>query len=163
MLEDGYNIPRPAVADSLSDLISDDLLVLIRTFHLSPDQFKEIVMSLALPRPALGVAEAKSLLQVTQKRQTEYATTIVQDDEILSKLTENARNGPDGLSDSSHRRLLMAVKVRKGEKEILSQLSTLLEQYIAENEDTPMGDSHSKRNAQNENDEESGRKKFRKA
>jgi SET domain-containing protein 6 len=120
-------------------------------------------MKLQTLKPVLNVAVAKSLLQVTQKRLTEYPTTIAQDDEILAHLVGDTHNGPAVISDTSQRRLLMAIKVRRGEKEILGQLLTLLEEYIAENEDTPMSDSHSKRDAQHEINEESSRKKSRKA
>lgn len=162
LLEDGYNISKPAVGESLTDIIPDELLALIQAFLFSPEQLSQARTKQKPPKPSLGVAGAKFLLQVAQKRQAEYTTSIAQDDEILNQLAQKGQTCSREEFDASYRRLAMAVEVRKGEKEILHQLTTNLEQYIAENQDTPMTDSHTKRNAQDDNAAESYPKRSRK-
>lgn len=164
LLEDGYSISRPAGGESLTDIIPDELLALIQTFHLTPEQLSHARTKQKPPKPVLSAAGAKFLLQVAQKKWAEYATTLEQDNEILNRLAQRERDFSGEELDTSYRRCKMAVKVRKGEKEILAQLATGLEQYITENQDTPMSDSHSKRNAQNDESEaESNSKRFRRA
>lgn len=79
-----------------------------------------------------------------QKRQTHYATTIQQDRELLERLSQAEASGP---LEGSSRRQKMAIQVRIGEKEILQQLSSMLEHFIA-NE----SQNGTKRNAQNSPD-----------
>lgn len=80
-----------------------------------------------------------------QKRQTHYATTIQQDRELLERLSQTEASGP---LEGSSRRQKMAIQVRIGEKEILQQLSTMLEEFIA-NETQSQNGQGAKRNAQN--------------
>lgn len=163
LLEDGYNISKPAAGESLTDIIPDELLALIQTFHLTLEQLGHARTKQKPPKPVLSVAGAKLLLQVVHKKCAEYATSVEQDNEILNWLAQKERDCSREEFDTSYRRLKMAVEVRKGEKEILAQLSTSLEQYIAENQDTLMSDSHSKRNAQDDSEAESNSKRFRRA
>jgi SET domain-containing protein 6 len=161
LLEDGYNIPRSDDGESLANFIPDELLALIQAFQLSPEQLDQARTKQKPPKPILGVAGANLLLQVAQKTLAQYAISVAQDDEILHQLDQKTQNWSREEFDASYRRLLMAVEVRKGEKEILSQLSTKLEQYIAENQDITMGDSQGKRNAQNGNEAQSNPKRYR--
>ncbi|KAK2764889.1 hypothetical protein FQN54_008586 [Arachnomyces sp. PD_36] len=163
LLDDGYNISKPTAGDSLPDVVPDELLSLIQALHLSPEQLAQAQKKQKPPKPTFDLTAAKFLLQVTQKRQTQYATSVAEDDNILNQLAHKQQECTREEFDTKFRRLAMAVAVRKGEKEILNQFSTGLERRIAENqEDTVMGDSNPKRSAQAEDGTESNAKRSRK-
>src|SRR5690625_4708713 len=121
LLEDGYNISKPAADESLTDSIPDELLALVQALHLTPEQLSRARTKQKPPKPILNVPGAKLLLQVAQKRQAEYATSAEQDDQILNQLTQKQSDCSKEEFDTSFGRQKRAVEVRKGEKEILAQ------------------------------------------
>lgn len=144
ILEDGYCIPRPSSEEPLADLLPDELLALLKTLTLTPDQLKQLKSKNKPPKPTFTLSEAQLLLEVVQKRATQYSTSIEQDEEILSRFREMEVSAP---LEGSPRRQKMAVQVRLGEKEILRQLSTMLSDYISNAKQNGEGGSSAKRNA----------------
>lgn len=78
----------------------------------------------------LNAPEAILLQKAVQKRQSQYATTLEQDQQILAGLKQAETSGP---LEGSPRRQKMAVEVRIGEKEILQRLSAMFSDFIANN------------------------------
>ncbi|KAL1980304.1 hypothetical protein VTN96DRAFT_4362 [Rasamsonia emersonii] len=144
ILEDGYCIPRPSSEEPLADLLPDELLALLKTLTLTPDQLKQLKSKNKAPKPAFTLPEAQLLMEVVQKRATQYSTSIEQDEEILSRFHEMEVSGP---LEGSPRRQKMAVQVRLGEKEILRQLSAMLSDYISNAKQNGEGGPSAKRNA----------------
>lgn len=144
LLDDGYIVPRPSAEDSLTDILPDELLALVKTLTLTPEQLLQHRSKNKPPKPVLNLPEATLLQMVVQKRQTQYATTLEQDLEVLARLRQVEMSG--SLQGSS-RRQKMAVEVRLGEKEILRRLSAMFSDFIANN--AGQGGSSVKRNADN--------------
>ncbi|KAL2002522.1 hypothetical protein VTN02DRAFT_6609 [Thermoascus thermophilus] len=128
LLDDGYSIPRPSPEESLTDFLPDELLALVKTLTLTPQQLQQLKSKKKPPKPVLGLEEANLLLKAVRQRGTHYATTIQQDRELLERLSQAEASGP---LEVSSRRQKMAIQVRVGEKEILQQLSSMLEHFIA--------------------------------
>ncbi|RJE22261.1 SET domain-containing protein [Aspergillus sclerotialis] len=139
LLDDGYAIPRPSPEDSLSDILPDELLLLLKTLAFSPEQLKQQKSKNKPPKPSLGQAEAAILSKAVQLKQSQYATTISQDQEHLAKL------GQLVASERSSRRRKMATQVRIGEKEVLHKLSSMLDGFMTNGEGSTL-----KRNANND-------------
>ncbi|EEP78217.1 conserved hypothetical protein [Uncinocarpus reesii 1704] len=123
ILEDGYSLLRPETDANLVEAISPELIVLLRTLTMTPDNLNQMRVKGKLPKPQLDQASAKLLIEVLQSRQNDYPTTIAQDDELLH-------------STHSHRRE-MAIRVRKGEKEVLQLLLNGLHTYLGEIAESP--------------------------
>lgn len=139
LLDDGYAIPRPSPEDSLSDILPDELLLLLKTLAFSPEQLKQQKSKNKPPKPSLGQTEAAILFKAVQLKQSQYATTISQDQEHL------ARFGQLVASERSSRRQKMATQVRIGEKEVLHKLSSMLDGFITDGDGSAL-----KRNANND-------------
>lgn len=127
LLDDGYVIPRLLPEDSLSDVLPDELLILLKTLALPPEQLKQQQSKNKPPKPSIGQAELAILHKAVQLTYAQYATNIQQDQELLTQL--NAPNASAPLQRSP-RRHKMAVMVRIGEKEILQDLDRLLSESI---------------------------------
>lgn len=93
---------------------------------MSPEQLKQQKSKNKPPKPSLGQAEATILQKAVHLTQSEYATTISQDQDQLEKLSQL------GALEGSSRRQKMAIQVRIGEKEILHSLSGMLDGFIAD-------------------------------
>ncbi|KAF9884356.1 hypothetical protein FE257_001869 [Aspergillus nanangensis] len=140
IIDDGYVIPRPSQDESLEDILPVELVILLKTLALTPDQLAHQTSKNKPPKPSFSDAEASILSKAVQLRQMQYITTISQDQEILAQL-----NTPDTLRDFE-RRCKMAVKVRLGEKEIFHRIASMLNTYNNSS-------SSSKRNANGDGDE----------
>lgn len=110
----------------MSDILPDELLLLLKTLAMSPEQLKQQMSKNKPPKPSLGQAEAAILQKAVHLTQSEYATTISQDQDQLEKLSQL------GALEGSSRRQKMAIQVRIGEKEILQSLSGMLDGSIAD-------------------------------
>lgn len=120
MLEDGYCIPRPLQDETLQDIIPDELLVLLKVSTLDEEELQQRREKNKPPKPSLESREAQILLDATQAKLSQYATTIEQDLQTLQQLA------PISGLDTSTRRHKMAIQVRIGEKEVLHHLSVML-------------------------------------
>lgn len=144
LLDDGYVIPRFSREDTLLDILPDELLLLLKTLTLSPEQLHLQRSKNKPPKASIGAPEFAILQKAVDLKKSQYSTTIQQDQEILSQL--NASNG------SSWRHQL-AVMVRIGEKGILQDLSAMLAD-LAQNSESG---SALKRNANGDQDDDSRR------
>lgn len=113
LFEDGYIISRVESNTKLEDLLTGQLHMLLRAL-CADDNAKMPKMS---TNEAITVKEAALLSAVLTKRLSEYATTIEEDDAILSRGVDKER-------------LRMAIEVRKGEKEILQDTIKLCQALI---------------------------------
>ncbi|GAQ41052.1 hypothetical protein AtubIFM55763_003912 [Aspergillus tubingensis] len=128
LLDDGYTIPRPSSPeDPLADILPDELLLLLKTLSLPSDQLEKQRSKNKPPKPSFGDAEAAIFAKALQLNQAQYATTIPQDQELLAQLSQLEASGP---VEGSVRRKKMAIQVRLGEKEILYNLSFMLDKQF---------------------------------
>ncbi len=111
-VEDGYAIARPSANAMLKDAIPDELHMLITAVSGGKAN--------SSPKKYINLPEADLLKNVLRKRLGEYQTTVDDDERILKRL------------GNAGSRLRMAVQVRKGEKEILQQLSRLAQECISD-------------------------------
>lgn len=145
-LEDGYSIPRPSAGMSLAEMVPDDLLVLLHSISLSPAQQQQMKSKMKVPKVELGLSEATLLAKIIRKKGSEYATTVEQDQEALRKLAPSATT-----ITRSKRRQAMAIQVRLGEKEILTQFLTAADAYVSQAaEGAPTQDTQSTDNTTRE-------------
>ena len=70
--------------------------------------------------------EAESLAELINERIKDYPTALEEDAVKLLDLQK------EDTTDPSHRRRIMAIQVRQGEKEILAQLVKTLTNYVAQ-------------------------------
>ncbi|PLB49463.1 SET domain protein [Aspergillus steynii IBT 23096] len=149
LLDDGYIVPRLSPNDSIDNIVSDELALLLRTLTLPADQLEQYKSKSKPPKPAFGPAEGAIFQKTIQLKQSQYGTTIAQDEELLAQL---AHSGAPGLSEESARRGRMAIQVRLGEKQILQDLFTLISNFLASSSQNG-GGSAQKRAANGDNDE----------
>lgn len=88
---------------------------------MSPEQLQQQKSKNKPPKPSLGQAEEAILKKAVHLTQSQYATNISQDQDQSAKLSQS------GALEGSSRRRKMAIQVRIGEKEILHQLSAMLD------------------------------------
>ena len=112
----------------LLDVIPTDLQLLLSVlaFDIDPANSAEDVFDFT--KQGFSVAAADLLVATIRNRFTDYKTTISEDDDLLRRL-KNA-SGAHVASGSKLSRYLMALQVRKGEKEILQNLLDLVQQFI---------------------------------
>ncbi|KAF7591280.1 hypothetical protein BBP40_001789 [Aspergillus hancockii] len=132
LLDDGYVVPKP-LDDKLEDILPDELLLLVKTLTMSPDQLKQQISKSKPPKPSCGNAEATLLLKAIRMKQDQYTTTLAQDKELLAQLSQSETSAP--LEDFA-RRQKMAIQVRIGEKEIMQTLASLLKNHAAHAEES---------------------------
>ena len=130
-LEDGYDLCRPSFGEPAS-FMSDELFVLMTIFVLSPDDFAQLRHKGRLPKPSLSTQVSKILIAAVRNRQREYTTSLEQDREL------EAAGGQLG-------RKALALQVRIGEKEILSDALRLLEASTENLPMTPNGEENQAR------------------
>jgi hypothetical protein len=81
-----------------------------------------------LGEQSFSFASADLLAATIRKRLAEYKTTVSEDDDLLLRLDKaSGAEPPTGVNPIRYQ---MAVKVRKGEKEILEQILQLAQQLI---------------------------------
>ncbi|KAL2828252.1 hypothetical protein BDW59DRAFT_52021 [Aspergillus cavernicola] len=128
LLDDGYDIPRPSQDHTLADNLPEELVLLLTTLTLSPEQSADQQQKQKPPRPNFNRAEATLLRDAIQRNYGRYSTTIAQDQELLAQLNHSeASSGP--LAGSA-RRLKMAIQVRIGEKEVMEHLGSRLRELL---------------------------------
>ncbi|KAJ6134212.1 hypothetical protein N7523_000534 [Penicillium sp. IBT 18751x] len=123
LLDDGYVIPRPSPNDTLEDILPMELVALLTTLCQSPEEFEQRRSKNKPPKPSMDTPQAGLLHRLLQIKQSHYATSLAHDMQLLSSLT--SQQAPGALEGSS-RRLMMALQVRIGEKEILQTLQGML-------------------------------------
>ena len=156
LLDDGYTIPRLSSEYPLPDMLPDELLLLLKTLSLSPEQLKHQMSKNKPPKPSVGQAEFAILQKAVQLKGAQYATDIQQDQELLAQLTPSDAAGP---LEESPRRHMMAIMVRIGEKEILQDLATILDRVLAESAQNGDAGSAVKRSANGDQDDDSRKTK----
>lgn len=117
-VEDGYAIFRPAMNMTLDEAIPLELHMLITAVSMEKDDTRKQYFTFA---------EADLLNTVLRNRLADYQTTAKEDEHALELLNSGRADLPN---DMSINRVRMAVQVRKGEKEILQQLSHLAQERI---------------------------------
>lgn len=127
-LDDGYIIPRFSPEDPLPAVLPDELLLLLKTLALSPEQLEQQRSKNKPPKLAVGRPEMGILQKAVQLKCSQYATNIELDQALLAELNTIDATSP---LEGSQRRLKMAVLVRIGEKEILQELSTQLDRLLS--------------------------------
>lgn len=130
MLEEGYNIPRIPRNGTLEDAIPEDFLVLLRALTLPLEDLNRLGARNKAPKPEFSASEASLLRSLVTLRQSEYPTSVQEDESILKCLEQ--QNGY--INDSILNRKKMAVQVRKGEKEILTQILSLLDTHLMQSD-----------------------------
>lgn len=145
LLDDGYVLSRLSSTDTVANVVSDELALLLRTLTLPADQLEHYKSKAKPPKPGFGPAEGAIFAKAVQVKQAQYATTIAQDEKLLAQL---AQSGAPGLSEESARRYAMAIQVRLGEKQILHNLFAVLNDYLVSS-----GGSAQKRAAYDDNDD----------
>lgn len=110
------------------EVLPEELLIALNVLTMPPDQFNQLKMNNKVPKPRLGVTEATLLATAVQQTLGDYTTTLEEDKDLLSSIS-NIQESTD--STASARRLKMALQVRIGEKQILSQVLTALGDFDA--------------------------------
>ncbi|KAF3892812.1 Ribosomal lysine N-methyltransferase 4 [Trichophyton interdigitale] len=128
MLEEGYSISRVPPNGTLKDAIPEDFLVLLRALTLPVENLNRLKARNKAPKPEFSASEASFLRSLVNSRQSEYPTSIQEDESILRYLEQQNRY----INDSILIRRKMAVQVRKGEKEILTQILSLLDTHLVQ-------------------------------
>ena len=123
----------------MARILPDELVLLLRTLTLTPEQFRHQQSNQKPPKLSFGLPEAMVLQKAVQVTRARYDTSIPQDQDILARLDQLGSSSP---LDTSSRRQKMAVQVRIGEKEILESLSAKLDALVAD-----LGSSSLKRDA----------------
>ncbi|KLJ12691.1 SET domain-containing protein 6 [Blastomyces silverae] len=124
VFDDGYGIPRPNTNTPLMETLPEELLIALNTLTMPPEQFNEHKMKNKAPKPILGVMQATLLGHAVHQTLGEYITTLEQDKQLLATISNIQASTVSG------RRFMMALQVRMGEKEILSQLLAALAEFI---------------------------------
>ncbi|KAJ5166368.1 uncharacterized protein N7482_005149 [Penicillium canariense] len=127
ILDDGYVIPRPGPNASLQDVLPAELVVLLTTLSLTPEEFEQRRSKNKPPKPSMDSNQASLLYKILQIKQMQYGSSLGEDMQLLTHLTPP--NAPASL-DGSARRLKMAAQVRMGEKEVLQTVLALLEPLL---------------------------------
>lgn len=128
VLEDGYVIPRPLNNATLEDILPAELVVLLTTLSQTPEEFEQRRSRNKLPKASMDAKQAALLYKVLQTKQSQYATSLAQDTQLLQSLSPP--QSPASLEGSS-RRLKMALQVRMGEKEICQAVLAMLDSITA--------------------------------
>lgn len=108
-----------------------DLRVLMTSFYPPAENFRLLNIPQYVIDSAIATSEASLLRTSITSQLSDYTTSLQEDSEILEKL-----DGKDGLevpAGVSPKRYEMAVRVRKGEKEILHQVLRLIQDFMVDN------------------------------
>ncbi|RDW83914.1 ribosomal lysine N-methyltransferase [Aspergillus mulundensis] len=143
LLDDGYAILRPTPEDMLPDIIPAELIVLLQTLTLSPEQLAHQQKKQKPPKPAFSQKEARILFDTILVSQKRYSTTIEQDQQLLARINHFEALSP---LEGSDRRRKMAIQVRLGEKEVFEAIKAKINDHFANS-------STSKRTADDDGDD----------
>ena len=102
----------------------------MKTLFLGPEDLQKCQSKKRPPKPSLTTPEARILLKAVTSKLSQYGTTIEQDKSTLQELSSSAAT----LSITQRRRK-MAIEVRVGEKEILQQVSSMLQDLLTAEEE----------------------------
>ncbi|KAL6231555.1 hypothetical protein BDW75DRAFT_233511 [Aspergillus navahoensis] len=127
LLDDGYTIVRPSPNGTLPDIIPEELVVLLKTLTLSPEQFTHQQQKQKAPKPAFGQEEAKIIFDSILMSQKRYSTTIEQDQQLLAQINQFETSSP---LEGFDRRRKMAIQVRLGEKEIFEAVKAKINDHF---------------------------------
>ena len=122
LIEDGYALARPETDSKLHDVVPEELHMLLRAMCSNDKIPKD------KPKDPISLEEAALLSATLTKRLADFATSAEDDGRILAQLRNNENISMP--QDVSMHRYRMAVEVRKGEKEVLSQLMGLCQDHI---------------------------------
>ncbi|KAL4793485.1 hypothetical protein BDV19DRAFT_216999 [Aspergillus venezuelensis] len=128
LLDDGYAIPRPSQGDSITDVLPEELALLLKILTLTPEQLADRQQKQKPPKPSFGHEEGKILFNAILLSQQRYGTTIEQDRELLAQVSQLESSGP---LEGSARRRKMAIQVRLGEKEIFETVKVMINSHFA--------------------------------
>ncbi|PGH04772.1 hypothetical protein AJ79_06994 [Helicocarpus griseus UAMH5409] len=129
VFDDGYSISRLTSHTPLTEALPDELLIVLRTLTMPDEQFSQLKKEKGkAPKSTLGAAEVSLLAETVRQTLSEYPTTIARDEELLASF----RSNQGSLDETCTRRFKMAIQVRKGEKEVLSQVLDSLEQLVSQ-------------------------------
>jgi SET domain-containing protein 6 len=127
-VEEAYVIGRPRVGVKLPDAIPTDLRLLLLALTASTETAPSARDIFDLGKQNFTFASADLLSAIIRKRLTDYKTTLGDDDNLLGGLSnDSGALIPPGVHPNRYQ---MAVRVRKGEKEILQQILQLTQQFI---------------------------------
>ncbi|OAX81181.1 hypothetical protein ACJ72_04476 [Emergomyces africanus] len=145
VFEDSYSIQRLNPAAPLTEVLPEELLIVLNILTMPLEQFNQLKMKNKAPKPNLGIAEATLLVQAVQQTLDEYTTTLDMDEKLLASFP--SIQGPTNSSVSA-RRYKMALQVRKGEKEILSQLLATVGEFVTHQDHLPDANTAMKRSTE---------------
>ncbi|KAF3403658.1 Ribosomal lysine N-methyltransferase 4 [Penicillium rolfsii] len=128
LLDDGYVIPRPGPNASLQDILPAELVVLLTTLSMTPEEFEQRRSKGKPPKPSMESNQAGLLYKILQTKQAQYGSSLSEDLQILTSLLPPF--APASL-DGSARRQKMALQVRIGEKEVLQFVLAMLEPLVS--------------------------------
>lgn len=121
--------------------------MLITAFCRPAENFHPSKLSRNVKESGVALSEASLLLTSITNRLRDYKSSLQEDSEILERLKNKGNiQLPDGVSSQRYE---MAVKVRKGEKEILHQVLQLIQAFVAE--ETRQMARHSTKRKRSEN------------
>lgn len=120
-------IPRPAPNASLQDILPAELVVLLTTLSLTPEEFEQRRSKNKPPKPSMESNQASLLFKILQNKQAQYGSSLAEDMQLLTSILPP--NAPASL-DGSERRKKMALQVRIGEKEVLQAVLAMLEPLV---------------------------------
>lgn len=121
-------VPRPSPNATLEDILPAELVVLLTTLTQSPEDFEQRRSKNKPPKPSMDASQAGLLYKVLQAKQSQYATSLHEDVNLLAGLLPP--NAPSTLEGPA-RRHKMALQVRLGEKEVLRDVLAMLESSVA--------------------------------
>jgi hypothetical protein len=136
-VEEGYAINRPPITAELHEAIPVELQLLLSALVVDTESVKSTQNVFKLGERSFSLASADLLAATIRKRLAEYKTTMSEDDDLLLRLDKaSGAELPTGVHPIRYQ---MAVKVRKGEKEILEQILQLAQQLITNNTNNTNG------------------------
>ncbi|KAJ5491726.1 hypothetical protein N7539_003293 [Penicillium diatomitis] len=126
VLDDGYVIPRPAPNASLEDILPAELVILLSTLCLTPEDFEQRRSKNKPPKPVMESSQASLLYKILQAKQSQYGSSLSDDSQLLGNLQQS-----NVALEGSDRRKMMALQVRIGEKEVLQAVLAMLEPLLS--------------------------------
>lgn len=118
ILEDAFDIEHAGT-------ISSELLITLQILSVPRDTFLAYKAVEKTPKHKKDATGKRLILEIIKQRLAMYGTTLEEDEKILLS--------PEGLSH----RLLIAVKIRCGEKQILRRMGELVERWGDEQDGNP--------------------------
>jgi len=118
ILEDAFDIEHAGT-------IPSELLITLQLLEVPRDTFLAYKAAEKTPKHKKDATGKQLILELIKQRSAMYNTTLEEDERILSS--------PEGLS----RRLLIAVKIRCGEKQILRRMGQLAERWGDDQDQNP--------------------------